>query len=307
MEKVNYLNIGCGTKFHQAWTNVDMVSTDSAVQAHNVLKGLPFQDTQFDAVYHSQVLEHIPQEHAADFLSECLRVLKPGGILRVVVPDLENIASEYLRLLKDNLENPTPESLANYEWMMLEMYDQTLRHYSGGRMGDVLRAEKLINEDFVVSRIGIVQRTMNRPTHPTQSLGHESELAPKRRKITLQKVVDYGVWRLRYEWSRVISRCKKFKHSLRSEATRIGQFRLGGELHMWMYDRLSLARALRQAGFENMRQLDPYTSAIADWSVYELDVKNGNVYDPTSLFLEAVKPSKSANLTSAYAESRIMD
>ena len=61
---------------------------------------------------------------------------------------------------------------------------------------------------------------------------------------------------------------------------------------MWMYDRLSLARALRQAGFENMKQLDPYTSTIADWSVYELDVKNGNVYDPTSLFMEAVKPAQ---------------
>ena len=290
MEKVNYLNIGCGTKFHQAWTNVDMVSTDSAVQAHNVLKGLPFQDNQFDAVYHSQVLEHIPQEHAADFLNECLRVLKPGGVLRVVVPDLENIASEYLRLLKENIDTPTEESIANYNWIMLEMYDQTLRNYSGGRMGDTLRAAKLINEQYVVDRIGVFQRNMNRRTHSNLSAEHKNDRNHQRRKITLQKLIDYGLWRVRYACSQMAVRCKEIRNLMKREATRLGQFRMGGEIHMWMYDRFSLAQALREVGFENIVQLGPHVSNISDWNVYELDVRDGNVYDPTSLFMEAVKP-----------------
>ena len=77
---------------------------------------------------------------------------------------------------------------------------------------------------------------------------------------------------------------------MKREATRLGQFRMGGEIHMWMYDRFSLAQALREVGFENIVQLGPHVSNISDWNVYELDVRDGNVYDPTSLFMEAVKP-----------------
>jgi SAM-dependent methyltransferase len=58
--------------------------------------GIPFSDASVDVVYHSHVLEHLDRQDAPGFLCECLRVLKPGGILRVVVPDLEQLARRYL-------------------------------------------------------------------------------------------------------------------------------------------------------------------------------------------------------------------
>ena len=94
MSKLNYLNVGCGNKYHKQWINVDMASNYPHVKAHNLLKGLPFSDNQFDVIYHSQVLEHFPKDKAADFIRECFRALKPGGILRVVVPDLGQFAGE---------------------------------------------------------------------------------------------------------------------------------------------------------------------------------------------------------------------
>ena len=44
------------------------------------------------------MLEHLDRAEARSFLGECLRVLAPGGILRLAVPDLRNAAYQYLRL-----------------------------------------------------------------------------------------------------------------------------------------------------------------------------------------------------------------
>ena len=134
MSNLNYLNVGCGNKFHKKWVNVDMYSKCPYVKSYNLLKGLPFANDQFDVVYHSQVLEHFSKEKAPDFVKECFRVLKPGGIMRVVVPDLENIVNEYIKHLNENIENPSRQAEANYDWILLEMYDQTVRNYSGGQM-----------------------------------------------------------------------------------------------------------------------------------------------------------------------------
>jgi len=62
---------------------------------HDVRKPLPWPDGSFRAVYTSHLLEHLYFETARTLLRECRRVLKPGGVLRVVVPDLEDIVRAY--------------------------------------------------------------------------------------------------------------------------------------------------------------------------------------------------------------------
>ena len=97
--KLPYLNLGCGSHFNQQWVNIDFSKTGEGVIAHNLLNGIPFDDNTFDVVYHSHVLEHFPQDKAIDFIRECYRVLKPGGIIRVAVHDLEQIIKNYSRLI----------------------------------------------------------------------------------------------------------------------------------------------------------------------------------------------------------------
>ena len=96
-----------------------MVSHSPHVRQANLLKCIAYPTNQFDVVYHSQVLEHFPKDAAPDFIAECYRILKPGGILRIVLPDLQNIITEYQKQLAILKENPTPESQANYDWIML--------------------------------------------------------------------------------------------------------------------------------------------------------------------------------------------
>jgi hypothetical protein len=61
-----------------------------------------------------------------------------------------------------------------------------------------------------------------------------------------------------------------------------------------MYDRYSLARLLVKCGFACPQVKAAFESDIAHWEVYGLDVKDGVVHAPKSLFMEAVKPEPKA-------------
>jgi SAM-dependent methyltransferase len=67
------------------------------VLVHDLRRGVPFDTGTVEAVYHSHTLEHIDRSDVPGFLAEILRVLKPGGIHRIVVPDLERAVRGYLR------------------------------------------------------------------------------------------------------------------------------------------------------------------------------------------------------------------
>jgi hypothetical protein len=71
--------------------------------------------------------------------------------------------------------------------------------------------------------------------------------------------------------------------------TAIGKFRLGGEIHQWMYDRYSLSKLLVDVGFTQVEIKDAFTSRIPNWASYQLESKNGIIYKPDSLFMEAIK------------------
>lgn len=150
---MKYLNLGCGSRFHPDWVNIDGKSSDPSVIEHDLRKGIPYPDNGVQVVYHSHVLEHFQKDDAVRFLKECHRALAPGGVIRIAVPDLERIAKHYLEALEKSL-NGEREWMHHHEWMMLELYDQTVREKSGGAMTDYLRKDPLPNEAFIRGRMG---------------------------------------------------------------------------------------------------------------------------------------------------------
>lgn len=276
---MKYLNVGCGKKFskHEVWENIDMYSHSKHVREYNLLKGFPYPDNKFDTVYHSQVLEHIPKEEAAGFLKECHRVLKEGGIIRVVVPDLENIIGEYQKLLTENLQNPTQSSRANYDWIMLELYDQTVRNESGGLMKKYHEKPTLVNEEYMKTRTGFVGKKIKETQHTKESSSNKLQRVIKEAGLfpTILKIIN------------IIK--SKTLNVLLGNKYRVGNFRLSGEIHYWMYDKFSLGELLKSVGFQEIKVKSPNTSDILNWNEYQLDVKDGMVYDPNSLFIEAKK------------------
>ena len=69
------------------------------VQVHDLSRGIPLPDASCKAVYSSHLLEHIDHDIVGSFMKEVHRVLMPGGINRIVVPDLERLGSVYLSSL----------------------------------------------------------------------------------------------------------------------------------------------------------------------------------------------------------------
>jgi hypothetical protein len=71
----------------------------------------------------------------------------------------------------------------------------------------------------------------------------------------------------------------------------VGRFRLGGEVHQWVYDRYSLAKVLREVGFIEPLVQTATTSGIRGWGGYSLDtLPGGEVIKPDLFFMEARKP-----------------
>jgi hypothetical protein len=77
-------------------------------------------------------------------------------------------------------------------------------------------------------------------------------------------------------------------------ALRIGQFRLAGEVHQWMYDRYSLAKLMSDVGFKNPLAQTATSSRIAGWTAFNLDTQSdGAVVKPDSMYMEAIRPQAS--------------
>jgi SAM-dependent methyltransferase len=250
------------------------------VRAHDLRKGIPYPHAAFDVVYHSHLLEHFSKESAPVFLRECHRVLKPGGVIRVVVPDLEVIVRLYLEAL-EKASRGIPGWAENYDWMLLEMYDQAVRENSGGSCNDYYRQDPIPNWDFVYSRVGAEAeatlahvRSVSKETH-----GDTAKWASKLRFV------------LSHPWAVMQNRILRLLLSADDyQAFQVGRFRREGEVHRWMYDSYSLARLLLRVGFCNPLRREPNQSLISNWADYELDVgPGGKTHKPDSLFMEASK------------------
>src|SRR5262245_53318777 len=119
----SYVNLGCGKRYHPDWINIDIVPQGPHVISHDLSRDIPLPTGSCDVVYHSAALEHMRCPDARRFLEECWRILRPGGILRVAVPDLEKICRLYLEKLHAAC-NGAAGADDDYDWMLLEMYDQ---------------------------------------------------------------------------------------------------------------------------------------------------------------------------------------
>jgi SAM-dependent methyltransferase len=275
------LNLGCGSRFDASWVNIDMVATGEGVIAHDISTGIPLPDQSCEVVYHSHVLEHIPRADAPAFLQECFRVLIPGGIIRIAVPDLERIVRTYLEKMEKAVAG-NADAADDYDWIMLELYDQAVRNKSGGGMRDYIAEGELRNEPFVLERIGDEGRGLIRALR-----GTPVRVATVRRPLSARIRNIPG--RLAQIFRRIVFRLLLGRKA--AKAFSVGSMRLSGEIHQWMYDRYSLSRLLASVGFRDARVTGAGESRIEGWSRLHLDTNtSGQAVKPDSLFMEAVRP-----------------
>lgn len=268
------LNLGCGNNYHPDWVNVDFLSVGREVITYDLTKGIPFSSNMFDVVYHSHVLEHFTALQGQFFIQECYRVLKPQGIIRIAVPDLESIARNYIQYLEQAL-NEEKEAYEKYEWMKLELYDQTTRNSSSGAYPSFLKHADAETREFARKRLGkeidsILKTEVLSLFQRLWQKTFREYFALLRKNILKAFIFVWGGKRM-------------------VNAFEIGMFRISGEIHQCMYDRYSLGRLLKSQNFEEINEMTAFHSSIKGFGNYRLDANDEDIRKPDSLFLEARK------------------
>lgn len=96
------LNLGAGDTLKSGWLNTDLYPHDDVIRI-DATKKFPLPNAAFDYVFSEHMIEHIPLNGALNMLSECHRILKSGGVIRIVTPDFRFLQSLY-RVEKNDQE-----------------------------------------------------------------------------------------------------------------------------------------------------------------------------------------------------------
>ena len=103
-------HLGCGTIFIKGYLNIgfwnhlqpDVVYVNpngvdgTYLLNHDLVHGIPASDNSLEVIYHSHLLEHLSYKEGMAFIENCYKALAPGGIMRVLVPDLELWVNNYI-------------------------------------------------------------------------------------------------------------------------------------------------------------------------------------------------------------------
>jgi predicted SAM-dependent methyltransferase len=88
------VNIGCGSSGKPGWINTDIDPHPGVNCFWDCRKSLPFPDNSVKWIFTEHFVEHLDYtEEIPYILTDCYRVLEPGGVIRIIVPDAE----KYLR------------------------------------------------------------------------------------------------------------------------------------------------------------------------------------------------------------------
>jgi SAM-dependent methyltransferase len=268
--------LGCGRITHPQWINFDLHPVVPGVRALDVRQALPFSACSVDMCYSSHLLEHLCSGAAAELLREQHRVLKPQGVIRVVVPDLGHLCRAFADLQARVLAGDNAAEFL-LEYTYLELFDQVTRTVPGGDLYAAWLGCPPEYAAFVEGRSGDEFRTT------------VARHGAKGRCLS-------GLFRpggLRRAWTILRERSIEVATLLmlgkgKARAVREGFFRASGEVHRAMYDEARLSRRLLAAGFREPKRMTATESRIPGFASFNLDAENGRVRKPDSLFIEAV-------------------
>jgi predicted SAM-dependent methyltransferase len=93
---VRRLNWGCGESPELGWINSDIKDSENVHIARDIRYGLPLETGCIEYISSIHALPEIPYFDQVPTLRELRRVLEPGGVLRLVLPDLDKGIRAYL-------------------------------------------------------------------------------------------------------------------------------------------------------------------------------------------------------------------
>ena len=265
MNQPRFLNLACGATYVDTpqWLNLDYTPLGPAVRQADLLGPLPVADASLQLVYSSHFIEHVPRTHIAGLLRECHRVLQPGGLLRLVVPDMQEMCSRYVQA-----RNAGDHEIADV--LVLEMLDQCVRKRAGGELAELY--------DRV--RSGPADSSMRRFIFERSGETLAADSAPAMARPFFSRM--QGAIERRYV--RLVLRL--LPRAFRQQNVSLADV---GELHAWLYDKHTLGALLLQAGFSQPQVMAHDRSAEPNFPFVPLDTTSAGRPRKglQSLYLEA--------------------
>lgn len=154
------LNLGCGPNAMPGWVNLDAARGEGIDVVWDLRRGLPFADESCTAIFGEHVIEHMPKEAAESMARECLRVLQPGGILRLSTPD----AGRYLRSYAGDGEFLRHPAFGSRAETRMERINHMMRE--GGQHFWVYDAESLLMLLREAGFSSVAERQFGESAHP---------------------------------------------------------------------------------------------------------------------------------------------
>lgn len=261
-----WVNVACGSSYivGSPWLNLDYGDELAGVEATNLLEPLPLSDNGAEVVYCSHFLEHVPRESVPKLLREFRRVLSPGGRLRLVTPDLENIVVSLAETYETN-------NLARRRLLRLELLDQLVRRRPSGQLGAALEEVHATGDldmrDWVSDRLGS-------PAAEDALVSFQSR--------AWKGIPARGLMRARQAIARSVLPAAFWEQNVKPAGV--------GELHQWIWDFTELADELKSAGFADCRRMSHNQTSIPGFPLFPLDstATGASRKGSSSLFVEAV-------------------
>lgn len=133
------LNLGCGDVFFEGWVNVDLENRSKANLLWNLTEPFPLPAESCSLIYSEHVIEHFTVEDGLKIFRESFRLLAPGGVLRIAMPNLEHSVESYVKdswrpdfarweVLRDVKTRCEALNVAMRWWGHLWLYDREELH-----------------------------------------------------------------------------------------------------------------------------------------------------------------------------------
>jgi predicted SAM-dependent methyltransferase len=141
---IRKLHIGCGDHLLEGWLNADLFPRSADVLHLDSTEPFPFDDEQLDYIFSEHMIEHISYAQGLQMLSECHRVLKKNGRIRISTPSLaflidlyraneSGLQAEYIRWATGQFVKSAPCSHATFvinnfvrDWGHQFIYDEEI-------------------------------------------------------------------------------------------------------------------------------------------------------------------------------------
>lgn len=272
------VNLACGPVYVDAseWINLDFSPSSPAVIRANLLKRLPLADQSVSVAYSSHFLEHVPRSSVSLFLAECFRILEPGGVVRLVLPDLENLAREYLK-------HRDAGSDEKAKFLVLELIDQSVRSIPGGQLGRFYDSLRTSSSKFSSDMAKFAKQRLGENIYAEERI----RTSNRSRRMRPSNVFRHLIKHIIKMW--ILLCVRLLPPAFREQNVSLAEV---GERHQWLWDLQQLKSELEQAGFVNVKRHSASDSSIKNFPFKPLDIDVEGLprKGESSMYVEAVKP-----------------